>query len=261
MKSVEPFIDMENVSVAQGDAVVLHQLSLQVRAGEHIAILGPNGCGKSTLIDTLTGRKYPIVQPGSRLRIFGRERWNLTELRSHLGIVAADLSGERTSRTTGRDAVLSGFFSSATLWPYQHVTAAMQERSDAVIRQLEITHLAEKPVRHMSAGEKKRILIGRALVHAPRVLLLDEPGNALDLAAQRELRETLSRLARNGIGILLVTHHLADIVPEIERIVMMRAGRIVADGAKHALLTAQRLRDLYGVDVTLTGHDGYYHAW
>lgn len=261
MECGQAFIEMENVSVAQGDAVVLHGISLRLQAGEHVAILGPNGCGKSTLIDTLTCRKYPVVQAGSQLQIFGRERWDLMELRRHLGIVASELPGERTPRATGRDAVLSGFFASATVWPYQRVTPAMRERADAVIEQLGVTHLAEKRVGHMSAGEKKRILIGRALVHAPRVLLLDEPGNALDLAAQRELRATLSRLARQGIGILLVTHHLADIIPEIDRIVMMQAGRIVADGKKSELLTPRNLERLFGVPVDLAAHRGFYHAW
>ncbi len=255
------FIDMENVSVARGDTTVLHQLSLRVGPGEHIAILGPNGCGKSTLIQTLTCQRYPVAREGSRLRIFGREQWDLSELRTHLGVVAAELPGERTPHTSGRDAVISGFFSSSTLWPHLHVTPQMQQRADEILRLLEIEHLRNKHVGHMSAGETKRILIGRALVHRPQILLLDEPSNTLDLAAQWELRHTLRLLAQQGTGILLVTHHLSDILPEIERVVMMRNGRIFADGPKRELLTAPRLRELFGVDVELAERNGFFHAW
>ena len=136
-----------------------------------------------------------------QVRIFGRERWDLTQLRRHFGIVAAgpfgsELPGERTAVTTGLDAVIAGFFSASTLWPNLHVTAEMRERAVEALERMEAIHLAQQLVGEMSAGEKRRILIARALVHRPRQLLLDEPSNALDLAAQRELRDTLRRLAR-----------------------------------------------------------------
>lgn len=255
------YIEMENVSVARGDAIVLHDLSLNIGPQEHLAILGPNGCGKSTLIQTLTCQHYPVVREGSRLRIFGRERWDVSELRRHLGVVPSELPGRRTPQTSGRDAILSGFFSSSSLWPNLHVTPEMVERAEELLHLLEIEHLRDKLVRAMSAGEMKRVLIGRALVHRPRILLLDEPSNALDLAAQRELRHTLQQLARQGTGILMVTHQMSDILPEIDRVVMMRAGRIAADGGKAELLTAPRLRDLFGVEIEVAERNGFYHAW
>lgn len=262
-KAVESssFIEMKNIFVARGESIVLHNISLHVGPQEHIAILGPNGCGKSTLIQTLTCQRYPVIHERSHLRIFGRERWDLTELRRHLGVVSSELPGERTPHTSGRDAVISGFFSSSTLWPHFHVTPQMGERADEILHLLEVEHLRDKPVGQMSVGETKRILIGRAIVHRPQILLLDEPSNGLDLAAQAELRHTLQRLAQQGTGILLVTHHLSDILPEIDRVVMMRQGRIAADGRKAELLTAPRLRELFGVDVELAERNGFYHAW
>ena len=104
-------------------------------------------------------------------------------------------------------------------------------------------------------------MIGRALVGSAGMLLLDEPSNALDLAAQAELRNLLRRLAQQGTGIMLITHHIADILPEIERILMMRDGRIVADGAREELLTAARLGELFGTKVELAERDGFFHAW
>src|SRR5579863_1664432 len=262
----ELFLELSHVNVARRDRVVLHDINLSIRTGEHVTILGPNGCGKSTLIFTMTCQIYPIVQPGMQVRIFGRERWDLTQLRRHFGIVAAglmgtELPGERTAVTTGLDAVIAGFFSASTLWPNLHVTGEMRERAVEALERIEAGHLATQLVGEMSAGEKRRILIARALVHRPRQLLLDEPSNALDLAAQRELRETLRRLAQEGTGLVLVTHHLGDILPEIERVILMRAGRIVGDGPREELLTAPKLSELFDTPVRIGRDEEWLHSW
>jgi len=256
-----PFLELTHVNVARGDNVVLHDINLSVNTGEHIAILGPNGCGKSTLIKTITCECYPIVHPETRINIFGRERWDLTELKKRLGVVSAELPGKPTLHTTGRDAVLTGFFSSSTLWPNLTVTAAMRERADEVLEQIDAVNLVNKPVGEMSAGQQRRIMIGRALVGSSQMLLLDEPSNALDISAQRELRNLLRKLAQQGTGILLITHHIADIIPEIDRILLLREGRIIGDGPKAALLTAPTLSDLFQTEVQLTVRDGFHHAW
>ena len=255
------FLDLREVNVARGDRIVLHDVNLSIRTGEHVAIMGPNGCGKSTFILTVTCQVYPIVQPGMQVRIFGRERWDLTELRKHFGVVGTDLPGERTAVTTGLDAVIAGFFSASTIWPNLHVTDEMRTRAWEALERMEATRLAEQLVGTMSAGEKRRILIARALVHRPRQLLLDEPSNALDLAAQRELRETLRRLAREGTGLVLVTHHLGDILPEIERIILMRDGRIVGDGPREELLTEDRLSELFHTPVRIGRDEEWLHSW
>ena len=265
------FLELENVNVARGDTVVLHDVDLRVQAGEHIAILGPNGCGKSTLIKTMTCELYPVALPGTRVSIFGRERWDLTELKKRLGVVSAELPGKPTLKTSGRDAVLTGFFSSSTLWPNLTVTSEMRARAEEALELVGATGFAEKPVGEMSAGQQRRIMIARALVGsraanaggAPpsEMLLLDEPSNALDLAAQQELRAMLRKLAQQGTGILLITHHIADILPEIERVILMRDGRIVADGSKSDLLRARVLSDLFGASIEVTERDGFYHAW
>lgn len=252
---------MRHVNVARGDNVVLHDVSLRIATGEHVAILGPNGCGKSTLIKTITCQCYPIVAPETELFLLGRKRWDVSQLRSHLGVVSAELPGERTPVTSGLDAVIAGFFSASTLWPNLHVEPFMRERAQEALHLMQAEHLAAKLVGEMSAGEQRRIMIARALVHQPQMLLLDEPSNALDLAAQRELRDALRRVARQGVGILMVTHHLADIIPEIDRVILMRAGRIFADGSRRDLITAQTLRNLFGVDVSLVEHDGSWHSW
>ena len=252
---------MQHVNIARGEAVVLHDINLRIEAGEHVAILGPNGCGKSTLIKTITCECYPIIAPETSIRLLGRTRWDVSQLRQQLGVVEANLPGERTGVTRGVDAVVAGFFSASALWPNLHVTPEMRERAHKALARMGATHLAEKLVGQMSAGEQRRVMIARALVHRPAMLLLDEPSNALDIAAQRELRESLRRVVQQGTGLIMVTHHLADILPEIDRVIMMREGRIFADGSKTDLISVPKLKELFGVEVTLTQRDGYWHHW
>jgi iron complex transport system ATP-binding protein len=260
-----PLIKLCNITVMRGANIALRDFSLTIGAGEHVAILGPNGCGKSTLIKTITRECYPLASAGSSVEILGRSLWNVVDLRSMLGIVSNDLMTQCVSSQgggiTGFDVVLSGFFSSIGIWPNHHVTGEMRNKAHEVLALLEAPHLARKPVDEMSSGEARRMLIGRALVHGPRALLLDEPSTSLDLFAQHELRETVRKLAQAGIGILLVTHHLSDIIPEIDRVILMRGGQIAADGPKEETLTAAALTDLFGVEVELARRDGYYHLW
>jgi iron complex transport system ATP-binding protein len=245
----------------RGQKLALDDFSLQVRADEHIAILGPNGCGKSTLIKTITRECYPLAREESSISILGREAWNVFELRALLGIVSNDFLLTCPEEATGREVALSGFFSSSGIFSNHQVVERQREMADAALEQVKVAHLAERRVCEMSSGEARRVLIARALVHNPRALLFDEPCNSLDLSAQQSLRQTMRTLARSGIGIVLVTHELADIVPEIERVVLMSAGRIVADGRKEDMLRADKLSALFGVPVEITRREGYFNAW
>jgi iron complex transport system ATP-binding protein len=256
-----PLIELENVTVQRGDNMVLHDVTLSIGQGEHVAILGPNGSGKSTLIKLMARELYPRLKPDPwSLRILGRETWHLFELRNHLGIVSNDWMQMCNRNYSGHEIVLSGFFGSVGVWPYHEVTAEMERKTREVMELLEITHLAERPTNEMSSGEARRILIGRALVHDPQALVLDEPTSSLDLHATYELREILRKLTRTGISLLMVTHHLPDIIPEIERVVMMRGGRVYADGPKAEVLRAGPLSELFGIPVELLDRDGYYHV-
>jgi iron complex transport system ATP-binding protein len=262
--SATSLLSLEHVTVLRGareQRPALDDVTLRIGAGEHVCILGPNGCGKSTLIKTITRECYPLVREGSSISILGSERWNVFELRSMLGIVSPDLLASCTTDATGRDVVLSGFFSSTRIFPHHHPDPEHLARANRTLARLGIAHLAERAVAEMSSGEAKRTLIARALVHAPQTLLFDEPSNALDIAAQLQLRDTMRELARSGLGILLVTHHVSEIIPEIERVVLLREGRILADGPKSSILTAENLSNLFGAAVRLGQHDGYFHLY
>lgn len=260
-ESAPALLDFQNLRVMRGQKIALDDFSLRIEADEHIAILGPNGCGKSTLIKTITRECYPVARLESSLNILGEESWNVFDLRARLGIVSNDLMLSCTSEACGRDVVLSGFFSSTAIFPNHDVDSAKQKLADAALAELKILHLAERPVCEMSSGEARRVLIARALVHKPRALLFDEPCNSLDLAAQQSLRQTMRELANSGTAIILVTHELADIVPEIQRVVLMNRGRVVADGPKEEILQVERLSALFGVNVEMARRDGHYHLW
>src|SRR5712692_8237871 len=115
-------IEFDNISLMRGATLALDRISLRIGVGEHVAILGPNGCGKSTLIKTITRECYPLLREGSSVRILGEERWDVSELRTLLGIVSSDLMTTCTRSVSGREIVLSGFFSSIGIWPHQEVT-------------------------------------------------------------------------------------------------------------------------------------------
>jgi iron complex transport system ATP-binding protein len=212
------------------------------------------------LVKTLTRELYPLVQEGSSMTILGKERWDVFELRASLGIVSPDLLASCTTGATGRDVVVSGFFSSTRVFPHHRPSPDLVARADAVLTRLGIAHLADRPVVTMSSGEAKRTLIARALVHEPRTLVFDEPGNTLDLAAHLQLCDTMRSLARAGTGIVLVTHHVSEIIPEIERVIMLRDGRVFADGPKDQVLTPERMTQLFGVPVRLTRDGDCFHV-
>jgi iron complex transport system ATP-binding protein len=246
-----PLLDLRSVTVPRGERLGLQDVTLRIARGEHVCLLGPNGSGKSTLIKLLTRECYPLAREGSSMTILGRDRWNVAELRTLLGIVSPDLLSSCTTRATGLDVVLSGFYSSVRVYPHQRPSAEVVARARAALDRLGVAHLADRAVCEMSSGEAKRTCIARALAHDPLALVLDEPSSALDLAAQAELRATMRSLARSGIGVVLVTHHVPDVIPEIDRVVLLRAGRVVADGPKADVLTSESVSALFGVPLRL----------
>jgi iron complex transport system ATP-binding protein len=256
-----PLLDFENVYVKRGERLGLNGISLTIEPGEHVAILGPNGSGKSTLIKTVTRECYPLLRPETRLRIMGEESWNIFDLRMHLGVVSNDLMASCTRDITGSELVLSGFFGSVGVWPNHHITAQMRDSAAQAMDRLGVVHLQHRWLDELSSGEARRLLIARALIHEPDTLLLDEPTTSLDLAALHEVRHRLQSLARQGVGLLLVTHHLDDIIPEIERVLLLREGRVVADGPKQQVLTSEWLSRVFGVGIEVLERGGFYHAW
>jgi len=255
-------IEYRNVIVSQNNRVVLNGITLAINCGEHVAILGPNGAGKSFLIRTITRECYPHAGvPDSYVRILGREEWNVFELRSLLGIVSDGLAALCTRNFSCREIILSGFFSSIGIWPYHHVTPSMERKAKEIMALLEIAHLAERKMNEISTGETRRTLIGRALVHDPQALVLDEPAASLDFHAAHKLRNMLSKIASAGTSIIMVTHNTLDIIPEIERVILLKDGRVFSDGTKEKMLTSKTLSHLFDTPLEVVKRDGYYYLW
>lgn len=259
-------LSFHDATVVRGGKPVLDGLTLRIAEGEHTAILGPNGSGKSSLIKLLNRTYYPLHRTANGtpppVSILGRERWNVADLRAQLGIVSADAHSAFVHDTglTGLEAVLTGFFGSFGIFPHNEVTPVMREAAAAALALMEILHLSDRSLAEMSTGEARRVLIARALVHDPRALLLDEPTTGLDLLAARRFLDTLRRIMLDGKTVILVTHHVSEIVPEIARVVLLREGRVFRDGPKEDVLTPDSLSALYDTPVRVRAESGFYTA-
>ncbi|MBT8086426.1 MAG: ATP-binding cassette domain-containing protein [Gammaproteobacteria bacterium] len=259
----EKLIDIRNATVWRGKTRVFEKLNLTIDQHERVAILGPNGCGKTTLLKLLNRELYAVADAGSWVRILGEERLNVWQLRQHIGIVSHDLQQRYTPTTTAMEVVLSGFFSSIGV----HGTLAGRVKGEHVdaararLAELGIGALADRQLRSMSTGQQRRCLLARALVHEPDTLILDEPTAGLDFSASFDYLERLRRLALDGRNIIVVTHHLNEIPPEVDRVVLLNEGRVVADGRKQEVLTSAILSELYGTRIRVAEIDGYFLAY
>ena len=258
-----PLIEINNATIWRGSTRVFEKLSLTIEQHERVAILGPNGSGKTTLLKTINRELYPVVADDSSVRILGRDHWNVWELRRHIGIVSHDLHSRYTAKTTALEVVISGFHSSIGVHGTlaSHVSDEQVAKARDTLAKLGIDSLAQTPLRFMSTGQQRRCLLGRALVHEPRTLILDEPTEGLDFAASFDYLGRIRELSGSGHNIVLVTHHLNEIPPEVERVIVLKAGKVVGDGDKVDVLQADFLSSVYDTTIRVTQLDGYFLAY
>ena len=262
-----PVLELVSATVVKDDRPVLDGLTLTIAADEHTAILGPNGAGKSALVRVLTHEDRPLAREDGPppVRVFGSDNWDVFDLRSQLGIVSSDLHhrfvfGNNEGRVMADAAVLSGFFATQGILRYGAVTPEMRQRATEALERMGVSHLARRRLDEMSSGEARRVLLARALVTAPRALILDEPTTGLDLVARHDFTERVRQVARAGTTLILITHHIEEIVPEIQRIVLVAEGRIAASGPKRDILTSARISRLFNAPIALEEDDGYFYA-
>jgi iron complex transport system ATP-binding protein len=261
----EPLLQIVDATVLKGTTRAVDGLSLTIEEGAHTAILGPNGAGKTTLLNLLTFEDRPLTEIGAppSVRVFGRDRWHVLDLRKQIGIVSANLhgrfvAGHSSGTISGEDAVVSGFFATQGMLLYVDVTDLMRESARAALARVDAGHLAAKRLDEMSTGEARRVLIARALVNHPRALLLDEPTTGLDVVARHRFLETVRRLASTGTTIILITHHVEEIIPEIQQVVLLARGRVAAEGPTREMLTADRLSEVFGGPVQVEAAGDYF---
>ena len=259
----QQLIDIRDATIWRGKTRVFDKLTLRIARHERVAILGPNGSGKTTLLKTINRELYPVKREGSWVRILGRERWNVWELRRHIGIVSHDLQQRYRPATTALEVVLSGFLSSIGIHGIlgDRIDEERIAAAHDILEQLGIAELAATPLRSMSTGQQRRCLLGRALVHRPDTLIFDEPTSGLDFAASFDYLARVRALARAGCNIIIVTHHLDEIPPEVGRVVVLDRGSIAADGPKDSVLTPELLSRVYGTRIAVARIDGYYLAY
>ncbi len=263
----EPALELIDATVVKGGAPILDGLTLTIRVGEHTALVGPNGAGKSTLVQLLTHHERALArsEDDPSVRVFGSPRWDVFELRSQLGIVSASahqqfVAGNSAGSLTGAAVVLSAFFATHGFIRPDRITPAMRERTAHALERMEVGHLASRMMNEMSTGEARRVLIARALVTLPRALVLDEPTEGLDLVARHRFLDAINRVAIEGTTLIVVTHHVEEIVPAVERVVLLKRGRVAFDGPKPQMLTAERLSEVFGARVEVSEFGGRYFA-
>jgi len=257
----KPIIEMHKAFIVKGRSVILRDVDLQIERGERIAILGPNGSGKSSLIKIMLGEnRYDTSVAGSYVRIMGEEPFSLFDVRKAFGLVSGDLQHDLHREMTAAEAVRSGFFGSIGTNRSQEMTPEMDARAADALAQVGSAHLSSRIMSTLSAGEARRVLMARALVNEPEALILDEPMNSLDLTGKHIVREAMRSIARSGRTLVMVTHDPSELIPEIERVILVRDGRIFRDGTVTEL-SEENLSELYGVPVRLIRVDGRIFAW
>jgi iron complex transport system ATP-binding protein len=254
---MDSFVELRNVSVLRDSRKILDSINLNINSDENVAIIGPNGSGKSTLIELITGKIYPsYMGDDTFFSLFGRTRWNICDLGSMLGIVTSKLEHDFHTAITGAEMVLSGFFSSIGLFNNHLVTKDMIKKSDEIIELLDISFLKDKKLETMSSGQARRFLIARALVKSPKVLVLDEPSDSLDIASSVKFHNTMRKIVALGTKIVLATHRMSDIIPEINRFIFLKKGKIFADGGRIEVFNSNTFSSLFDMKVSIYENNG-----
>ena len=256
-----PLLELEGATVARDGRAILHVDRFRIDEGERLVILGPNGAGKSTLIKLLTNEILPLWADPSPVRFRGQERMPLFEMRRLLGVVSADAQEQADVLLPAREVVLGGFFGALGVPVRITPTCEQREAAERSLAELGAEHLGDRMMTTLSTGEARRVLFARALVHDPAVLVLDEPCMGLDPHAAWHVRQALRDLAATGRSLVLVTHHIEDVIAPIDRVVMLRDNAIVADGPKRELMTSERLSELFAIPLAIEERRGEYRLW
>lgn len=253
-------MELRNVSVVRGGKRILDSVSLDIGASENVAVIGPNGSGKTTLIKLLRGDIFPYYDENDQavMKIFGESRWSVYDVRSRMGVVSMDLQNMFADDTEVMDVILSGYFSSLDVFRNHEVSDSMRSGAVRAAGYMGVEDLVGRDLSDLSLGEMRRILIARALVTGPEMLVLDEPMTGLDIVMKSKFRKMFDIMTETGVSIVMITHDLTDIPISLDRIIMVKDGRVFADGPKKELLTSQMMSGLFDEPIKVQCIDGLY---
>ncbi|WP_247258278.1 ABC transporter ATP-binding protein [Pseudomonas moorei] len=254
-------IELNQVSAIQQQTQVFNQVSLKIGYNERVAILGPNGAGKSTLLKLINREIYPVERAGSYLKLFGNETVNLWALRSKIGFVSQDMQEDYTPYTSALDVVTSGFFGSMGTHAHLQPSDDQVALARTLMKQLCMDIDEQRMFQRLSTGQKRRLLLARARVHHPQALILDEPTSGLDMGASLGLLSLMRNFCGEGRAMIITTHHIDEIIPEIDRVILINQGQLIDDGPKNEILTSEKLSDLYQTSLQVSQNDGWYRCW
>lgn len=253
-----PLIEMHDAVVRRGGRDLLHVDDFVLNHGDNMVLLGPNGAGKSTFIHLVTREMHPLYREEPPVRFCGSDRIVVSEVQKIIGVVSSTMQDQITVHLPVIDIVVGGLHGTLGIPRHVHASDADFSRARRTLDRLGIGDLADRDVMTLSSGQARRVLIARALIHDPEVLILDEPCTGLDPEGMYYVRKTLRGLAQAGKGIIMVTHYPEDILPEIDRVVMIKNGHVFADGTKKELMTSDRLTALFDIPLEVKEQDGYY---
>ncbi len=251
-------LEVAGLSIRRGNTLILRGIDWQVDPGQHWVILGANGAGKTSLLKSITGYLAPT---GGRLRLLGREygRTDWRDLRDRIGIVTSAFASAIPPAEPALETVMSGRFAQLDLWA--RTTKRDRLEAQKLLGAAGIGALARREWAFLSQGERQRVLIARALMSRPEVLILDEPCAGLDPVARESFLAVIEKMARQSVGrvsctrrspsLVLVTHHVEEITPAFTHVLMLAAGQVIAAGPKSSTLTAQNLTRTFGAALGL----------
>ena len=252
-------LQLKDAVVRRGGTDILTIDEFSIAEGESVAILGPNGSGKSTLVRLVTREVFPLHRDEPPVVFRGQPRMTLAEAKRCTGVVSSTMQDQIRVHLPAQEIVVGGLFGALGVPLRKRATQQQMTRARDIMDQLGIADLAERDIMTVSTGQARRVLIARALVHDPDILIVDEPCSGLDPEGMFWVRRTLSQLTNNGCTIMLVTHYLEDIVPEIGDVVLLKDGRIAGAGTKPQMLTSEHMTKLFSVPIDVVEDAGSYY--
>ncbi len=254
----KPILEINQADVFRGQNKVFDKLTLKISEGENTAILGANGAGKTTLLKLVTREIYPVDKGNAYIKLFNEGRIHLWELRKKIGVVSLDFQTNYLALATGLDVVVSAFFGSIGIHKHNQVEENHLIKAKEQLAKFNIDGLADRQYLQLSTGQQRRLLLARAMIHNPQALIFDEPTSGLDLKASFQLLNDLRELCSDKKTLILVTHHIPEIIPEIDRVILLKSGEIIKDGNKKDVLTSQNIEETFDIPVSVEESRGWY---